>query len=339
MRRYRRRHKRRKYNLIFTILILLIFCLTIGYSAFSTNINLTAKGNIKDKSRVIQSWNKNSNEDFHTDFYKEIIVSATFLDSATVPSNAIASWDVSETKDKCVMAYVTESTTETGKYDLYIGAKNGVTANPDSSYLFYQFVGMKDINFNDNFDTSNTVNMAYMFGTEYEQTMNITKINFGNSFITSNVTNMYAMFFNNASLEELDVSCFDTSNVTTFERTFHGCSNVKILDISNFNMSKVTTIMDMFNGCRKLTELNVSKWDTSNIKNFGYSFANLYNVEELNLCSFNTRQATYMAGMFSNSYNLKKIYVGSNWNTVNVDVGNMFIWAGVSSVTTGQCNN
>lgn len=34
------------------------------------------------------------------------------------------------------MAYVIESTSETGKYDLYIEAKGGVIANANSSYLF-----------------------------------------------------------------------------------------------------------------------------------------------------------------------------------------------------------
>ena len=334
---HRRRNKRKKLIIIFLCAVLCI--MAVGYSAFSTNINITTKGNIKDKSRVIQSWNKNSNEDFHTDFYKQNIISATFLDSAVVPSNAVEKWDVSETEDQGVMAYVTESTTETGKYDLYIGAKKGVIANSDSSYLFYKFVGMKDINFNNNFDTSNTVNMAYMFGTEYEQTMNITKINFGNSFITSNVTNMSYMFFNNASLEELDVSGFDTSNVTTFARTFHGCSNVKILEVSNFNMSNVTSILDMFNGCRKLNNLNVSKWNTSNIKTFAYAFANLYNMEKLNLCSFNTKSATDMRGMFSWSSGLKEIYVSSNWSTANANTTDFFIGTSMSEVTTDQCNN
>ncbi len=98
-----------------TCLFTLLLGLSIGYSAFSTSINLTAKGNIKDKSRVIQSWTSTSNEDFHTDFYRENIVSTTFLDSAVVPSNAVEQWDVSETKDNGVMAYVVESTTETGK--------------------------------------------------------------------------------------------------------------------------------------------------------------------------------------------------------------------------------
>ncbi len=334
---HRRRNKQKKLIIIFLCAVLCI--MAAGYSAFSTNINITTKGNIKDKSRTIQSWSRTSNEDFHTEFYKENIVSATFLDSAVVPIDAVEKWDVSETKDKGVMAYITESTTETCKYDLYIGAKKGVIANPNSSYLFYQFVGMKDINFNNNFDTSNTVNMAYMFGTEYEQTMNITKINFGNSFITSNVTNMSYMFFNNTSLEELDVSGFDTSNVTTFARTFHGCTNIKSLDVSNFNMNNVTSILDMFNACRKLTKLDVSKWNTSNIKTFAYAFANLYGMEKIDLCSFDTKNATDMRGMFSWSGGLKEIYVGSNWSTVNANITDLFIGTSISSVTTGECNN
>lgn len=55
------RHGRKKTN---KIIILSAFCLlfiiTAGYAAFSTNITLHAKGNIKEKSRVIQSWDENS---------------------------------------------------------------------------------------------------------------------------------------------------------------------------------------------------------------------------------------------------------------------------------------
>lgn len=54
---------------------------------------------------------------------------------------------MSESKEQGVMAYILESTTETGKYDLYIGVKNGVIANPDSRSFFYKFINVKTINF------------------------------------------------------------------------------------------------------------------------------------------------------------------------------------------------
>lgn len=307
MRRYRRRHKRRKYNLIFTLLILLTFCLVIGYSAFSTNINLSAKGNIKDKSRVIQSWNENSNEDFHTDFYKENIVSATFLDRAIVPSDAVEQWDVSEAKDQGVMAYITESSTETGKYDLYIGAKNGVIANRDSSYLFKRFKQIKYINFGSNFDTSNVINMQYMF-------------NF------------------RSLLTELDLSSFDTSNVTEMGGMFENCNNIEQINVSSFDTSNVISMWWMFAGCNKLKSIDLSNFNTSNLISMGAMFRGCQKIKELNLCSFNTTKVENYSEIFSYTISLKQVYVGNNWALENTSENKLFISSNISSVTTGKCS-
>ena len=120
--------KQRKILIITSLSLLLFLC--VGYAAFSTNLSITAKGNVKEKSRVIQSWEETSQTDFHSDFYKENIVSATFLDNNNVPSSATESWNVSEDKKHGgVLAWVIPNNNDSTKYDLYIGAKNGVIAN------------------------------------------------------------------------------------------------------------------------------------------------------------------------------------------------------------------
>ncbi len=87
------------------------------------------------------------------------------------------------------MAYVVENDAETGKYDLYIGAKGGVIANDDSNWLFQGFTGVKSINFNDNFDTNNAASMYALFcGDIYSETLDLS------SFNTFNVASMGAMF-------------------------------------------------------------------------------------------------------------------------------------------------
>lgn len=87
-----------------------------GYAAFNTNLNITAKGNVKEKDRVIQSWTSTSNEDFHSDYYRENIVSATFLDNNNIPSNATEYWNVSEDKEKGgVMAWVIPNSDDSTK--------------------------------------------------------------------------------------------------------------------------------------------------------------------------------------------------------------------------------
>ncbi len=313
-RKTRRERKKQKKIIIFSS-ICLLFVMSTMYATFQTNINITAKGNIIDRSRTIQSWTLTSNEDFHTDFYRENIITATFLNNNTVPSNAVKSWDVSENKDKGVIAYVTENPVENGKYDLYIGANDGVIANKDSKYLFYRFANLNSINFNKNFDTINTTKMDCMFaGGNSLTTLDISDFN------TRNVVSMKQMFsawdsntndWGNRTMTEIIFgNNFTTANVTTMSDMFAG-QPLKSLDLNNFDTSNVITMFHMFNGCSKLTELN--------------------------LCSFNTNNVTNMASMFSATPNLQKVYVGPNWAMVNADTTNMWANSKTSSVTTGEC--
>ena len=174
--------------------------MTAGYAAFQTNLSITAKGNIKEPSKIIQSWGQYSNEDFHTDYYRENIVSATFLDTNQVASNATESWDVSEDGKGGVKAWVVPNAEDNTKYDLYIGAKDGVIANEDSSYLFYNFIGMKTVDFQNNFDTINTTNMSLMF----HKQSNLRSLNLC-FFDTNSAIYMRKMFQETFSLETIYV--------------------------------------------------------------------------------------------------------------------------------------
>ncbi len=244
--------KRNKYIVIMS-LITFMFLFTTGYAVFSTKIKLNAKGNIKDKSRIIKAWVDTSNEDFHTDFYREKIVSATFLNTNTVPSNASEAWDVSEDGAGGVKAYVIPNAEDNTKYDLFIGAKKGVIANTNSSNLFSNFTGLETINFNNNYDTTNVLSMRSMF----LNCTSITSLDLS-SFDTSKVTDMYAMFcFYNTStssyvpnkLEEIIFGeKFYTNNVTNMRSMFAGIQNIEILDLSTFDTSNVTNMFHMFQG-------------------------------------------------------------------------------------------
>lgn len=313
MRRYRRKRKNNKIIIIGSLSLLL--CLCVGYAAFQTNLTIIAKGNIKEKSRVIQAWDGNSQTDFHSDFYKENIVSATFLDNANVPSNATESWDVSEDNKGGVKAWVVPNNDDSTKYDLYIGANGGVIANEISWMLFFNMLALESINFNDNFDTSNVIDMSWMFA--------------GSNSLTS-----------------LDLSGFDTSNVQSMRGMFtrwdpianaFGSSSLQnIIFGDNFTTKNVTNMGDMFSGFRG-TSLDLSNLDTSNVVDMYHMFNGCTNLEELNLCSFNTSKVTDMRGMFMNTLNIKNIYTGINWIITGSDTTDLFANSGVSSVTTGQC--
>ena len=70
---------------------------------------------------IIQSWGENDTTDFHSEAYKQSIISAEFLDNKNVPENAVESWDVSEAQDGSVMAWVIADETDNTKHHLYIG--------------------------------------------------------------------------------------------------------------------------------------------------------------------------------------------------------------------------
>lgn len=338
----RKNAKKQKRILIISAFSLLLF-LTIGYATFETNLSITAKGNIKDLSRVIQSWNRSSNEDFHTDYYRENIVSATFLDTAVVPDNAVDSWNVSEDKTHGgVMAWVIPNSEDMTKYDLYIGADGGVIANEDSSYLFVRFIGLETVDFN-TFDTSNTTNMHSMFNTyNYQNDTllegSLTSIDFGQKFDTSKVTNMVAMFQGQINLNEIDLSDFDTRSATDMYHMFN-YTGIIDLDLSSFDTSNVTNMGVMLAHMSKLTSLNFGdNFNTSNVTNMEGMFLGTSNITELNLCSFDTRKVTNMYGMFGYMDNLKNIYVGPNWITEQADTTAIFQDSNISSVTTGMCD-
>ena len=359
------RHRRKKINKIIVLsAFCLLFVITAGYAAFSTNISLHVKGNILEGTRVIQEWDENSQTDFHSDFYKQNIVSITFLNN-NVPENAVESWNVSEDKEKgTVKAWVVPNSSDSSKYDLYIGAKGKVIANEDSSNIFYDFRGVKEINFDNNYDTSNAVDMSKMFlnctnlqtldlssfdtsnvtsmygmfcmwdtNINYFPTNNLLNITFGPNFNTSNVTDMQSMFAGLSELKELDVSNFNTSNVTTMYHMFYGCQSLETLDVNNFDTSKVTNMENMFAQCKNLSELDVSNFDTSKVINMKNMF-NMWddkinacsnnNLKLLNLSNFDTSRVTDMSGMFSCS-DVSEIKGLQNFNTNNViNMGRMF---------------
>lgn len=365
---HRRRRRRKGSNKIIVISSLcLLLILTAGYAAFQTNLKITAKGNIKKQTRIIQNWEAESKENFHSNFYKENIVSVTFLDNNNVPRNATESWNVSEDMENGeVLAWVIPNSNDNTKYDLYIGARGGVIANEDSSYLFYNFKNLQSINFNDNFDTSNATTMRGMFyfcqniktldlssfDTRNVTNMsdmflmfhpdgyilgnNLTSIIFGDNWTTENVTSITQMFTGCNKLTELDVTDWNTSNVISMASTFAHCTSLSKLDISNWDTSRVTSMANMFQSCKSLTSLDLSNWDTSNVTDMSAMFQGT-NFTSLNLCAFDTRKTTNMMGMFAYTSNLNNIYVGSNWSSSQANTTYMFLDSNISSVTTGKC--
>ena len=229
-------------------------------------------------------------------------------------------WDVSQEQKGKILAWY--EVDENGYYSVTIGQDGGVTANVDSSYLFY-YIGYNvadgievKIEGLENLDTSNVTSMYSMF----RGCSGLTSLDLSN-FDTSNVTNMRYMFFECNKSTSLDVSKFDTSKVTDMSYMFSGCSGLTSLDVSKFDTSNVTNMSSMFQYCSGLTSLNVSNFDTSNVTNmwgmfcFEWNFAS--NLTSLDVSNFDTSKVTNMGSMFYYCNKLTGLDV-SNFNTNNV---------------------
>ena len=269
---------------------------------------------------------------FNGPIKKSSVEKIVFVNSNLVPTDAIGKWNASASGEGDVVAWYKDEDNN-NLYEVYIGGKNGVKANPNSRKLFNYFINLTyiDLEYLDtssvtnmqvmfqycsnlmildlsNFDTSKVTDMSGMFN----QCSKLTELNVSN-FDTSNVTNMRIMFQRCSKLIELDISNFDTSKVIDMSYMFNRCSNLSTLDVSNFNTSSVTNMRTMFQNCSKLTELDVSNFDTSKVTDMHYMFS-LLNVKSLDLSNFDTSKVTDMSYMFNECNNLESLDL-KNFNT------------------------
>ena len=242
-----------------------------------------------------------------------------FQDSINKIEGESESWDISSAKNKTVMARLVPNTDDTTTNTLYIQGNGGVTANYNSSYLFFYFSKLIEIENINLLDTSNVTNMNWMF----DDCRSLTNLDVS-KFDTSQVKNMSGMFFDCKSLTNLDVSNFDTSNVTDMRQMFSGCSSLISLDVSKFDTSKLTNMSSMFSFCSNLTNLNLSSFNTSQVTTMSSMFSSCSSLINLDVSNFDTSNVTSMVGMFSECRSLTSLDV-SNFDTSNVtDMGGMF---------------
>lgn len=276
----------------------------------------------------IKSWSNNSNTDFHNSNIKSTIKQIEFVNYIPNPLNINDSncWDVSEEGDNSIIAWLEDIDNSEYK-KLFIGGNNGVKANENSSFIFYDFINLENINFNNYYDTSSVTNMQMMFANCY----NIESLDL-RSFNTSSVTNMIGMFGGYKSqtgltttsqsimaLNNLDVSSFDTNNVTTMALMFLNCGNIKTLNLSNFNTSKVTNMQDMFNMPNDYSSILETitlgdMWYTSNVTNMECMFFQCSNLKTIYVThDFDISSVSKSSQMFSDCPKL----IGGNGTTGN----------------------
>ena len=200
----------------------------------------------------------------NTKYTADSISTITFVTNKNVPDTAEANWDVSYTSgDGEVIAWVIPNSTDSTKYDLYIGADGATIEAPENSEgLLGNYEFCNAINNLSMLDTSKATTMKYMF----YYCKNLKKLDLSN-FDTSKVTNMYSMFCQCNNLTNLDLSNFNTSKVYDMGAMFNSCSSLISVNVSGLDTSNVSNMNFMFYSCNGLTSLDLSDFDTSNIKN------------------------------------------------------------------------
>ena len=318
-------------------------------TAINSDILIKTKGTIMKIATMKNGYSDDSSANGGTEFwnntYKPYVRTITFgNDLSNLPSSCAGDsdlcWDISysQNQNKKVYGYLVDTglkdKTDNTKplYNLYIVSEASMFAPSNCKGIFafykieyYQIISnLTQINFNDNFNTTNVTNMFGMFGGCWS----FTALDLS-SFNTSNVTDMEEMFYYCSSLTSLDISNFNTSNVTNMKNMFSDCTSLTELDLSSFNTSNVTSMDGVFYECKSLTSLDLSSFNTAKVTNMYRMFDHCTSLTSLDLSKFDTSNVTNMSYMFNNCLKLT-----TTINIMNANVTNylsMFSYAATAS--------
>lgn len=230
----------------------------------------------------------------------------------TLENYPVEAWDVSENCDCTVIAWMDGSTLTV--------AANGYIALPEnSSYLFANFLNLREIQWRDAVLSENVTNMAAMF-------FDCRKLNSLDlsGFNTRKTTDMSGMFCCCFQLEYLDLSGFETENVVNMSQMFSGCINLGNLNISGFNTSNVTDMSWMFKDCNKLASIYLLGFQTPSVVNMEKMFSGCSSLSKLDISNFDVSNVISMREMFEGCRNIKELDI-SGWDMQNViDKDGMF---------------
>lgn len=189
------------------------------------------------------------------------------------------------------------------------------------------------------FDTTNVVNMDYMFiKTDLGDRFSLgssTKADLGDffslgsstnaqansadqttlTFNTEGVTSMSGMF-KDCKVKHLDLSKLRTHNVTDFSDMFYNCDDLIDLNVDGFDTSKAEDLCGMFHGCHKLTQLNVKHFNVNSVLNMSYLFSGCRSLKVIDLEGWDFSQVENANEMFGYCEKLEKIIANFNFKIV-----------------------
>lgn len=175
------------------------------------------------------------------------------------------------------------------------------------------------------FDTTNVVNMDYMFlkadlGDRLKVNSSTTTQDNGAdrnilTFNTEGVTSMSGMF-KDCKVKHLDLSSLRTHNVTDFSDMFYNCDSLIDLNVDGFDTSNAEDFNGMFHGCNKLTQLNVKHFNTNSVLHMSYLFSGCRRLKVIDLESWDFSQVSDANEMFGYCEKLEKIIANFNFKMI-----------------------
>lgn len=175
------------------------------------------------------------------------------------------------------------------------------------------------------FDTTNVVNMDYMF----------LKANLGDSFSLGSITNTQANdagrniltlntegvtsmsgMFKDCKVKHLDLSSLRTHNVIDFSDMFYNCDSLIDLNVDGFDTSNAEDFNGMFHGCNKLTQLNVKHFNANSVLHMSYLFSGCRRLQVIDLEGWDFSQVSDANEMFGYCGKLEKIIANFNFNMI-----------------------
>ena len=155
------------------------------------------------------------------------------------------------------------------------------------------------------------------------------------SLRTHNVTDFSDMFYNCDSLIDLNVDGFDTSNAEDFNGMFHGCNKLTQLNVKHFNTNSVLHMSYLFSGCRRLKVIDLEGWDFSQVSDANEMFGYCEKLEKI-IANFNFKMIKGMAFMFDCCTKLSEVDLTHSDLSHVFDFGYMFFnCEGLKSFSTG----
>lgn len=156
------------------------------------------------------------------------------------------------------------------------------------------------------------------------------------SLRTHNVTDFSDMFYNCDSLIDLNVDGFDTSNAEDFNGMFHGCHKLTQLNVKHFNVNSVLHMSYLFSGCRRLKVIDLEGWDFSQVSDANEMFGYCGKLEKI-IANFNFNMIKGMAFMFDCCTKLSEVDLTHSDLSRVFDFGYMFFnCEGIKKISFSQ---